>query len=216
MIWVIFFISSNIKANPDVTAFGTVLGSNKGIFAYSNGNSDFISEEFYENVGIFYGMKWQCVEYARRWLIGLFGISFGRVEAAEDIWSLEGFVFVENLEKVSIEKVENGSGCKPEVGNVVIYGRGGKEIPYGHVAIVVDVGEFGVRLAEQNWENDYWPGDYSREINFTVADGRYYLIDEEYPVLGWIEYPDTYSSCTKQASSSSNTPKPASTTSYLI
>ncbi|CAF4700398.1 unnamed protein product, partial [Rotaria magnacalcarata] len=32
-------------------------------------------------------MKWQCVEYARRWLLIRKGCMFGRVHAALDIWT---------------------------------------------------------------------------------------------------------------------------------
>ena len=216
MISLLILLAESIRAGTDVTAYGTILGTNKGTTGYSNGNTHHISEEYNEDEDTFYGMKWQCVEYSRRWLIEQYKISFGRVEGAADIWSLEGFVYVRSSENASIEKVENGSTCKPEVGNVLIYERAGSEIPFGHVAIIVDVSEFGVKLAEQNWKNDYWPGDYSRELNFTISEGKYYLFDGIYPIIGWIEYANTYSSCTKLTSSASNNDKPAPTKVYLI
>ena len=112
--------------------------------------------------------------------------------------------------------MSNGSECKPEVGNVLIYKRGGSDIPYGHVAIIVDVSEYGIKVAEQNWDNDYWPGDYARQMNFTIKNDKYYLIDEEYPIYGWIEYPNTYSWCSEESSSSLSWLILVSTFGYLI
>ena len=202
MFSLIIFLVEGIRASTDVTPFGTILGVHKGTIAYSNGNSDFISDEHYVEGDIVYGLKWQCVEYSRRWLIQQYRYSFEYVGAAADIWSLKNFVHLDSSNAVSIKKVNNGSKCKPEVGNVLIYKKGGSDIHYGHVTIIVDVSEYGIKVAEENWDNDYWPGDYSREMNFTIKDDKYYLIDEEYPIYGWIEYPNTYSSCFEESSSS--------------
>ena len=202
MLSFILLFFEGIRAATDVTPYGTNLGANKGTIGYSNGNSDYISEEYNQDGDIYYGMKWQCVEYSRRWLIQQYRYTFESVDGAADIWSLKNFVDVDTSHAVNITKVENGSKCKPEVGNVLIYKRGGSDIPYGHVAIIVDVSDYGIKVAEENWDNDYWPGNYSREMNFTIKNDKYYLIDEEYPMYGWIEYPNTYSSCSEESSSS--------------
>lgn len=96
---------------------------------------------------------------------------------------------------VSLKGIENGSKCKPVVGNLLIYNRGGSDIPYGHVAIITEVSDTGIKVAEQNWNNDYWPGDYSRELKYNDTIKEYFVVDSGYEIFGWMEYPSTESDC---------------------
>ena len=50
----------------DEVPFGTVLGSNNNVEAYSNSNSDCITNFDNYLSDIYTGMKYQCVEYSRR------------------------------------------------------------------------------------------------------------------------------------------------------
>jgi len=57
----------------------------------------------------------------------------------------------------------------------------------GHVAIITDVGERYVRIAEQNFEDWKWDegADYARELKMGVdAEGRY-SVHDDYQILGW-------------------------------
>ena len=104
MINFIVLLIESIRADTDVTPYGTNLGTNKGTIGYSNGNSDYISDEYNEVGTIYYGMKWQCVEYSRRWLIQQYRYTFESVDGAADIWSLDNFVNVDTSKAVSIKK----------------------------------------------------------------------------------------------------------------
>lgn len=77
---------------------------------------------------------------------------------------------------------------------MLVYKRGGSDIPYGHVAIITDVTSTSIKVAEQNWNNDYWPGDYSRELKFNSSIEDYFVVDD-YEIFGWMEYPSTESGC---------------------
>jgi hypothetical protein len=59
--------------------------------------------------------------------------------------------------------------------------------PFGHVAIIseVNVDKRYIRVAEQNLDNYYWPGNYSRQIPLIYNHSWY--IDDADPVYGWIE-----------------------------
>jgi glutathionylspermidine amidase/synthetase len=65
--------------------FGAPLYSFNNVYAYSNKSSDFISDESNYHNGHFTGIKWQCVEYARRYLQTVFNVTFSQVESAYEI-----------------------------------------------------------------------------------------------------------------------------------
>lgn len=175
--------------DPCVTPFGTVLGQNSGVVAHSNCNSEYVSSEYhsyYPATGpvrlVRSGLKWQCVEYARRWLQVTRGITFGSIDYAWNIWDLPTFEDLDGR-TVSIRKHLNGSAgsdAMPQVGDVVIYEATGSFKVTGHVAIVTgvigpqstggSVESYRIRLSEQNTHNRMWGlvDDYSREIDLKV------------------------------------------------
>lgn len=150
---------------------------------------------------VYSGMRWQCVEYARRFLITTAAVTFGDVLGAEDIWSLSSFAMPEALRPppevigggddadvasdgtVPIVKF-HASNCStdggpstspgdvwvPLTGDVIIWHRQ-LDMPYGHVAVVVDAPfandtslrgdascrHFAVPIGEQNFAASSWP-----------------------------------------------------------
>ena len=181
-----------------VTPFNSVLGTNNGVIAYSNGNCDYVSHEYYDLDIVRAGLKWQCVEYARRWLILTRSLTYDKaVPWASDIWhlnSLESLEYYPFTYPVPLNRVPNGSRCPPVVGSILIYSRGEPDIRYGHVAIITGVDADYVEVAEENWDNDYWPGNYARRIEMKYSGGNYTLHDE-LPILGWMVYRDYDRSC---------------------
>lgn len=172
-----------------VTPFGTVLGSYEGVEAFSNGSDKYFSREQNFSEEVFTGIKYQCVEYARRWLIQVKGLSFHSIPMAADIWTLKYFTQLKTDKLIPLYKFPNGSPTPPKEGTVLIWHRN-EDCPPGHVAIIAGVhadAEGGyVRVAEQNLENDYWPGNYARELPLVYKEGGYYIEDED-PIIGWME-----------------------------
>jgi len=108
---------------------------------YYNRETD---EENYVN-GHFTGLKWQCVEYARRWLITVKGATFEKVNNATDIWSLQKATL---LDSTKVDFINAPITEIPPIG----------AFPKGHVAVVVKVHPNGeVDVAEQNYSNK-WQG----------------------------------------------------------
>jgi len=73
---------------------GTVLGSNSGVEAYSCDYDTWHTpraERSWRNYydGVFTGAKWQCVEYARRWLLLTRGYTFADIPMAYHILELD-------------------------------------------------------------------------------------------------------------------------------
>ncbi|OMJ81800.1 hypothetical protein SteCoe_17684 [Stentor coeruleus] len=192
-IWVFFVSLSITTIKVSSSHYGDILGSNSGVIAYSNGDSSYISYESNYINDIYSGMKWQCVEYCRRWLITVRNITFESIPCASDIWHLDKVSKVNepnNIKKnLALFRIPNGSVCPPDIGNLIIYKRVVGNL-VGHVAIVVNTTKTSVYVGEQNWDNNVWLKDYSRELPLNVTDGKYYLIDNDYPIIGWMSYYD--------------------------
>jgi glutathionylspermidine amidase/synthetase len=116
--------------------------------------------------GVYTGQKYECVEFARRWLVKNRRITFRSIEKAEDLLFLQSATTVDGR-AVSVEKVD-----KPEIGDLVIFPRS-DENPYGHVAVVVRVLPNGVHIAEQNHSGIRWRQDYSRELQLPLELRRF-------------------------------------------
>ena len=168
-----------------VTPYSQVLGTAPGdVTAYSNCNANCVI--FTPNLegNIYTGIKWQCVEFARRWLLDNLGMVYGDVDTASDIWSKIKYVTrVSDNHRIPLQDFENGSSDPPRVGDLLIYSK--EYLNTGHVAVITDVDlPTGViKVAEQNYSNQTWPADYARKIDLIEKTGRYWVLDAY--VLGW-------------------------------
>ena len=159
--------------------FGEIIGiTDQGVIAFSNENSNH-QANYYQ--GIYTGLKYECVEFVRRWLIIVYGITFESVDHAKDIYNLNYF-----SNKIPIKKCINGSD-KISFGDLVIWTNQGEFKEHGHVAVVVKIKNNQVYIAEQNITNNTWNGKkYSRKLLFN----NNILVDKEYPdtkIIGWIQ-----------------------------
>lgn len=175
--------------------FGSILGyAFGGIAVYScyyensSGPIDAKSVEEAEKSIVFFGSprtlvycgcKYQCVEFARRWMALVLGITFAGVEYASEIFDLSDVSDVRNGELMPWKSVVNGSeylhrgsSChidqiRPSVGTILIWDKGGEFEHTGHVAVITEVVDSRrVRIAEQNVKHEIWPEgqNYSREL----------------------------------------------------
>lgn len=167
-------------------SFGQVLGiSSSGVPAYSNCNSSCVYMSPSRHNGTYTGIKWQCVEYARRWLLVNEGVVYGDVDYAIDIWDkIKHYRHVEWDEDIPVSNYINGSAVLPERGDLLIYAKvmfGGT----GHVAVITGVNEKEgyLTVAEQNFRNLPWEGDYARKIPLIRRDDAFWLLDSY--LIGW-------------------------------
>jgi len=167
------------------TPYGKELGhSPGGIEAYSNCQSNCVIFEPNKLSGTYTGIKWQCVEYARRWLLVKTGAVYGDVDTAADIWNkIDHLTEVKTKKQIPLDALLNGSTQAPVVGDLLIYAK--EFYNTGHVAVVtgVDLEKGEVKVAEQNYNNTPWPGDYARNIVLYNNNGHYWLLDGY--LLGW-------------------------------
>ena len=188
---------------PLPTAFGTLLGhAPGGVPVYS---SDYDSVDpvqmpnrsaFRNQIdGIYMGFKWQCVELARRWMYVTHGYVFEDIAMAYDIFRLTSVREVESGALLPLHSFLNGSKRRPVPGALMIWNEGGEFATTGHVAIVTDVTDTYVRIAEQNVGHQVWAAgaDWARELPARVGPDGGYRVDctfDDTRILGWVVQTD--------------------------
>lgn len=130
-----------------VKKFGAIVGTFNGVPAYSNQKGvTKCSDANYFN-GVYTGIKWQCVEYARRYLQTTRGITFDDVEDA----TLIPFAKFTTLDGSNHIQITNDL----KVGSLVIWPKYYKRnSPDGHVAIISEVQSNGIYVVEQNYDDE--------------------------------------------------------------
>ncbi len=164
--------------------YGSVLGkSPAGVEAYSNCNSNCVIFEPHHYDQIYTGIKWQCVEYARRWLLQEYAVVYGDVDIAADIWALPKVSNPRTMQTYVFKSMTNGAKNVPQRGDLLIYGK--EFLGTGHVAVVVEIDteKQMLRVAEQNYENTHWREDFAREIKYVNHDDRIWILDPY--IIGW-------------------------------
>lgn len=179
--------------------FGTHLGDAPGgVAIYSSHYPSANKQEYPDRAsyqhfvdGRYMGYKWQCVEFARRWLYANLGYVFDDVSMAYDIFSLHHVTRVADDELLPLHSFRNGALRPPEPGCLLIWANGGEFDVTGHVAVVTEVLDDKVRFAEQNVEHCKLPEGrhWSRELPLRRDERGGYFIDEGFEgarVLGWV------------------------------
>ncbi|KFA58038.1 bifunctional glutathionylspermidine amidase/glutathionylspermidine synthase [Gilliamella sp. wkB18] len=178
--------------------FGTLLGyAPGGVAIYSSDYEKLDSIQYPDDAAFrsysgheYMGYKWQCVEFARRFLFLNYGIVFTDVGMAHEIFSLRFLRQVLNEAILPLQAFANGSKKKPEAGALLIWDDGGVFDRTGHVAIITDVFEDKIRIAEQNVIHTRLPiGQYwTRELVMIATDTGYELQDtfDDTIILGWM------------------------------
>lgn len=179
--------------------FGTVLGhAPGGVAIFSSDYTSANPAQFRQNsdyrsyIGNEYmGHKWQCVEFARRWLYLNRGLVFTDVPMAYDIFSLRYLRRVEDDALLPLQAFKNGCRKKPEAGALLIWAAEGEFDVTGHVAVITEVFPDKIRFAEQNLEHCKLPvgQQWSRELPLKQNDdGGYSLIEttNDAHILGWM------------------------------
>jgi glutathionylspermidine amidase/synthetase len=179
--------------------FGTVLGTAPGnvpVYSSDYDSADdraFPDRHAYRSYldGLYMGQKWQCVEFARRWLYTNRGQVFDEVAMAYDIFRLRSVLVPATGSRLPVHSFRNGSRRPPEAGGLLLWDEGGHFPTTGHVAIITEVGDGYLRVAEQNFRHSRWPAgqDYSRELQLTISASGEYRVDDGIDgdnILGWV------------------------------
>ncbi|MGZ3710296.1 MAG: CHAP domain-containing protein [Bdellovibrionota bacterium] len=171
-----------------ISPFGEKLGATKeGIESFSNCKPACVYENptFVEKN--FAGIQWQCVEFVRRWLMVNRGLTFESIDVAADLWNkIDHLVNFKTKANIPLSNHLNGSEKLPVAGDILVYGR--EFLNTGHMAIVtgLDKKKKIIFVAEQNFSNKKWPGNFARAIPYVRHDKGFWLLDPF--LIGWKSY----------------------------
>lgn len=161
---------------PAVAAPGAALDSLNGVVVYNNGG--FGAKHGRHVVdGYNVGLKYQCVEYVKRYYLERFGHrmpnSYGHAKDFFDSTLADGAV---NPAR-ALRQFRNGSATMPATEDLLVLGPWGGN-PYGHVAIISRVGDGEVEVIQQNTHST------RNTYDLDLIDGRWRIGSER--VMGWL------------------------------
>jgi len=173
-------ISSGLLTEP----FGTDLGAFNGVSAYSNCDHSCVEcNNFCESLNyindVYVGIKWQCVEYVRRYYLSVYDLDLAsRHRGDANTWYA-------NAAAMGLNSYPNGGDITPQVGDILV----SDVKDYGHVAIVRSVSDGEVCTIQQNWYNN--SNDTNKCLTLSVSDGKYTVggFNDSYPIHGWLRAP---------------------------
>lgn len=186
----LFLFAASTTAFAAPGNFGERIGDGNGVPVYSNGTCGYVSGKSNYVDGKYMGMKWQCVEFARRYTYIKKGYripSNSYTASAKTTWV--------NAERLGLKMAKNGGKNRPRKNDLVFSTAG----TYGHVGVITSApanitlpGVYYVAITHQNWytQNTTKTPKITRKLTVikgTDGDLRYSLagFDSSYPIAGW-------------------------------
>ncbi len=163
------------KRSEKNLTIGEMIDEYRGIPVYYNGSPYQSQGRHVSPGGYNYGMKWQCVEFVKRYY-------YNRLKhEMPDTYGHAKDFFNRELRDGDFNKRRNlyqfinGGVFKPAADDIVVYDGD----DYGHVAIITEVGEDYLMLIQQN------VGTATRhKIPFAKHDNHYYIMNRN--VIGFL------------------------------
>lgn len=156
---------------------GKVLDSYRGIPVYDNGLLYFRSYgKHYSQDGYYYGQKWQCVEFIKRFFYG------AKRHKMPDVMGHAKSFFDDTVPdgalnpRRGLTQYRNGSPEKPRPDDLLVF----TDTKYGHVGIVTCTGETTVEIIQQNIL--FHP---RQRLSLVVSNGHYFVTSPRTPA-GWL------------------------------
>lgn len=173
------FVAHKRFVNHD-SRIGQAIDSLHGVKVYYNGTIDHVQGRNLAEDGYNLGLKYQCVEFVKRYYYEHYHHkmpdSYGH---AKDFFNKDINDGSLNPKRALIQYT-NPSKSKPKEGDLLIY-SGHIGNPYGHVAIVSEVGKDFVKIIQQNpGANSSTRDQYAlvmKEQKWRIDNGR---------ILGWL------------------------------
>jgi glutathionylspermidine amidase/synthetase len=178
--------------------FGQIIGiDNYGIIAYSSKHNENYNNQKFSFIfnNIYCGIKWQCIEYVRRWLIINCNVTFEQIDMAYMMFSTEKLKFIHITHKHTIpyKLIYNNqtNNVLPHIGSIIIWDKN-NNYKTGHVAIVSKITNKYIYIGEQNWDDILWNKPFSRKIKIQYLNLSTININDYNPfqlnILGWINF----------------------------
>ena len=164
----------------DQQRIGKVLDSYRGVPVYDNGLLFFRSHgRNYAPDGYYYGQKWQCVEFVKRFCRD------AKHHKMPDVMGHARSFFDETVSDGSLNsrrgliQYRNGSTERPRPDDLLVF----NDSKYGHVGIVTEADESTLEIIQQNIL-----GHTRQRLSLTVSNGHYLITTPRRPA-GWLRVP---------------------------
>ena len=159
---------------------GTKLDAYRGVTVHDNGLIYSRSHgRHFADDGCYYGKKWQCVEFVKRFF------HQAHNHKMPDVWGHAKSFFDENVPHGELNprrgllQFRNGGSVYPKTGDLLVFTNGG----YGHVAIICRVTTNDVQVIQQNVV-----GRTRQTFPLTWTPTSFQIGDSDQPA-GWLRVP---------------------------
>lgn len=178
---------------------GEPIDSYQGVAVYSNGPEITASYgRHFSESGYYFGQKWQCVEFIKRFYFEAQGLEMPDVMGhAKDFFDPSLASGDLNLRR-GLVQYGNGGSEPPLPGDLIVWNEG----TYGHVAIVSEVGENYVEIVQQNIAG--MPRARLPLKNVLNA----WIVGEQWQPAGWLRKPLVPVDRSRLAPPDPSTPRP--------
>jgi hypothetical protein len=172
-----FYPSNQFSSNnTSYEGIGNPLDELNGVIVYSNGTNYSQSHgKHYHTDGYYFGHKWQCVEFVKRYYY---------LHLKHKMPNLYGHAisfFAPNVPHGKLNKdrnliqYKNGGNIPPQINDLIVF----EYTQYGHVAIISQVEDTSIEITQQN------TGRRTREkLPLLKQKGNYFVGDNK--TLGWL------------------------------
>lgn len=156
---------------------GKVVDEYKGVPVYNNG---IVYQEDYgrnfNDDGYYYGQKWQCVEFVKRFYYDAKDHKmpdvYGNAKDFFDDRVLQGQINT----KRNLIQYRNGDNEKPQQDDLIVF----NDTKFGHVAIITQVTNDYIEVIQQNIF-----GKPREQFTIQNVDGKWFIGNEKKPA-GWL------------------------------
>lgn len=181
---VLFMLASVARSSmgvlPRNEPVGTVLDSLDGVPVYANGLSFSTSHgRHYADDGYYFGQKWQCVEFIKRYLYVAKGHNL------PNVWGHAKHFFDDKIAHGKMNpargmlQFKQGGDELPRVGDLLVLDL----TSFGHVAIISQVFSDQIEVVQQN------SGKTRAKLPLQKKAGAYYVGTRVSPARGWLRIP---------------------------
>jgi len=159
--WGTVLVPASQWVSPEVAELGD-------LNVYSNGTGG-------QDQSDAYGLAYECVELAQRYA----AVRYGEQKIWPISYAYQMWAAAPSLQ-IPFQQLPNGGAAPPQAGDLLIFDHVAAA-PFGHVAVVSDVGPGYVDIVEQNWNNSTPTGSARLPIDGTTMPAR-----NTVPIIGWL------------------------------
>ena len=177
-LFVAFFLLSSFAISDTNPKVGDVIDSLHGIPVYYNGKVTHVNGRNVASDGYNFGLKWQCVEFVKRYYYKRFGHKMPNSYGHAKEFFNKKLGDVAFNEARGLQQFRNVRYERPQPDDIIIYDAH-KGNRFGHIGIIAEVGPDYVIIVQQNVAKK------SRQrCNLVQYNGIYTIAD--FDILGWL------------------------------